>query len=148
QSPDEMARGVADFARFDNVDAVVDAHRGNVQHVGEELHKAGYDNLAQWVVPDSGPPLLGIAVQYFFRRAVEEDEKLARGLEFAKMDRLQASQEFAFDGLNQALTEHADRMEELLGDIQTVVVETRDTVLDIKAEQERQGNQSAEIYQA
>ena len=146
--PKTMASQTADFARFDNPTALLEADRKDVDGIAADLRRSGYENLAAWILPENGPPLLAIAVRYFFRRAVEDDPQLFQGLTFAKLDELKAEQEAAFGGLNDALSTLGQRLEELLGDIQVAVVETRDTVLDIRAEQERQGRQNVDIYQA
>ena len=72
----------------------------------------------------------------------------SKGWHSPNSDELKAEQEAAFGGLNDALSTLGQRLEELLGDIQAAVVETRDTVLDIRVEQERQGRQNSDMYQA
>src|SRR5262249_24246518 len=45
-----------------------------------------------------------------------------------------------------ALAEQGHRLEQLLAEIQTTVAETHTTVLDIRAEQQRQGEQARDLY--
>src|SRR5262249_37665483 len=100
--------------------------------------------------------------RYFFRRHVEEDRELFQGLAFAQLETLQESQEQAFAGLNRALVEQGERVEQLLLDVQSTlatvqettaatletVTATAGTVLDIRAEQQRQSEQTRDIYSA
>lgn len=80
-----MAQQTADFARFDSPTAILEADRVDVDEVAADLRRGGYESLAAWILPENGPPLLAIAVRYFFRRAVEEDPQLFQGLAFAKL---------------------------------------------------------------
>src|SRR5262249_17533908 len=146
QPPADLVRATADFARFDNPAAVLAADRAAVQDVGAELRTAGYENLAAWIVPDGGPPLLAIAVQYFFPRAIEQDAQLFQGLAIAQLDRLQAGQESAFAGLHDVLAEQGQRLDDLLGDIHAAAVETRDAVLDVREELAARGRQNEDLY--
>src|SRR5439155_23624942 len=95
-----------------------------------------------------GPPLLAIAARYFFRRAVEDDPELFRALAFARLDRLQESQDAAFAQLADALAAQGGRLQALLADLGAVVDETHDAALDVRAEQQRQGQQLAAMYDA
>src|SRR5438132_1234808 len=55
----------------------------------------GYPNLARFLraATPSGPPLLAAAFCFFFRREVESDPELARGLFFDGLQQLTAAQE-------------------------------------------------------
>src|SRR5262249_19100477 len=57
-------------------------------------------------------------------------------------------QEEGFAGLSRALAEQGGRLEQVLGAVQVVVVETHGAVLDVRQEQRRQGEQARDIYQA
>src|SRR5207249_2115417 len=80
--PVALARKAGAFARFANPDALLDAEAQALVQMGEDLGKAGHANLAGFVAlrPQRGDPLLVLAARYFFRRAVEEDERLFQGL--------------------------------------------------------------------
>jgi serine/threonine protein kinase len=115
-----------------------------------ELREHGYPVLARLVAlrPPKGPPLLVVAARYFFRREIETDRELFQGLAFARLDQLSESQEAGFHALATALDEHAERLEELLDNVLSVVVETHGDVLDIKSELQRQGRQMQELGKA
>src|SRR5712692_7447080 len=70
----------------------------------------------------NGPPLLVIAVRYFFRREIESDRELFQGLAFAQLERLGQRQEEGFAALDDDLTQHGQRVEGLLQSVQDVVV--------------------------
>src|SRR5262249_44083185 len=135
-SPEQLARSTAAFARYTDPAALLDAELQALGQVGEDLRQAGYPAAAHFVTlrPSGGPPLLVSAVRYFFRREVETDEQLFRGLAFARLEGLTRTQEEGFAALHQALTQHEKRLEGLLEEVQVVVTATHHNVLDIKAE--------------
>jgi serine/threonine protein kinase/HEAT repeat protein len=148
--PQHLARQVGAFARFSDPQRLLEAEWQTIDQLACELRQAGYPALGQLLSlrPSQGPPLLAVAVRYFFRRAVEEDSKLFQGLAFAEWESLAADQERGFTALSEALTEHSQQLESLLADVQGVVVETRDAVLDIKGEIQGQREQIRELGQA
>jgi uracil-DNA glycosylase family 4 len=148
--PKALARDAGAFARYDNPQALLDAEGEALAQMADDLRGAGYPNLAAFVAlkPQGGPPILVVAARYFFRRHVENDQHLFQGLAFAKLETLQESQERAFAGLAQALAEQGARLEQLLGDLQVTATATLETVLDVRAEQQRQGEQARDIYSA
>jgi uracil-DNA glycosylase family 4 len=148
--PAGLARRAGAFARFTDPQGLVAAEVEALGEMGEDLKRAGHDNLAAFVSlrPQQGEPLLVLAARYFFRRAVEQDQALFQGLAFAQMEKLQEGQEAAFAGLQQALAEQGARLEGLLADIQLTVTATHEAVLDVQQEQRRQGAQHRDIYQA
>ena len=145
----DLARSVGEFARFHDPQAVLNAEWQALDALARELKQAGYANLGALlqIKPVQGASLLVIAVRYFFRRAVEGDEALFRGLAFARMERLQQDQEQAFSGLHQILTRQGQRIEALLEGVQSVVAETHAGVLDLQAELKAQGEQGRDLYQ-
>jgi len=86
--------------------------------------------------------------RYFFRRAVEEDQKLFQGLAFSQLERLGEAQEKGFTALAVAMTQQGQRLEELLGDVRAVVVETHSAVLDLQGQIEGQSGHIQQIGQA
>jgi formylglycine-generating enzyme required for sulfatase activity len=90
-----------------------------------------------------GPPLLVSAFAFFFRREIETDDELSRGLTFESLRRLTEGQAEGFAGLGEALAELGGRFDEALaqlGRIEAVVDETHDAVLDMRSELERLGS--------
>jgi hypothetical protein len=148
--PRQLARQAGAFARFADPQRLLDAEWAAVGQVADELRRAGYANLGRLVAtrPAEGLPLLVVAARYFFRRAVEEDHKLFQGLAFARLEKLGKAQEQGFASLAAALAQRGDRLEELLGDVKAVVVETHGVVLDLQAQIQGQGEQLRETGQA
>jgi serine/threonine protein kinase len=142
-----LADQAAPFARHADPADQLAAHAKAVDGLAGDLDGAGYQHLARVVAlrPAGGPPVIVTAVRYFFRREVEGEPELARGLAFARMERLAADAEAGFAALHDALGEQADRLESLLGDVQTTVNATHAGVLDIRAEMARQGRQLQEL---
>jgi uracil-DNA glycosylase family 4 len=149
-SPAELARSAGAFARFTSPQALLDAEQEALLGMSDDLRGAGHANLAAFVAlrPQRGDPLLVSAARYFFRRAVETDSVLFQGLAFAQLEQLRQAQDSAFASLNQALVEQADRLERVLTETHAVVVQAHAAVLDVRAEQERQGEQARAIYSA
>ncbi|HEY8504860.1 MAG TPA: hypothetical protein VIL46_09780, partial [Gemmataceae bacterium] len=148
--PDALAEEVGSFARHTDPVALMGAEWQTVERMAGELRAAGYATLATLVAlrPRDGAPLLVVAVRYFFRRAVEEDPKLFQGLAFAQMEKLRKEQERFFGSLHKLIVQRGDRLEALLGELREAVEATYATVLDVRAEQRRQGEQNEAIYAA
>ncbi|MBY0523464.1 MAG: protein kinase [Gemmataceae bacterium] len=139
-----------DFTRFVEPPQALEAERHALLRLGDDLKQAGYPTLAHFACPqpDQGPAILASAVSFFFRRQVEEDRELFQGLAFARLEQLTQTQDAGFRAVVNLLQEHGDRLEELLGEVRDVVVETHGDVLDIKAEVQQQGQQLRELGQA
>ena len=137
-------------ARFEDPQSLLDAEFDALERMAGEFRGMGLIHLAEFIAlrPKNGSPVLVIAARYFFRRQVEDNPKLFHGLAFAKLESLKEDQEEAFRGLTQLMTEQGQRIENLLGDVQATVMATHETVLDIKTEQQRQGEQAKELYGA
>ncbi|MBX9581103.1 MAG: peptidylprolyl isomerase, partial [Gemmataceae bacterium] len=95
-----------------------------------------------------GLPLLAVAVRYYFRRRVEDDPALARGLTVAGLDRLGRDQTAGFDRLERAAADHAGRLAELLGDVRAGVARVEAGVRDVADLMAGQTGQLREIGDA
>src|SRR5262249_18341070 len=133
---------------FADPQALVAAEGRALDDLAGELRSAGFPALAHLVGlrPAQGTPVLVAAVRYFFRREVETDRELFQGLAWAQLEALAAAQDEGFAALAGALAEHGERLEGLLTEVQQVVVQTHGAVLDVQAEQQRQGQQLQELY--
>ncbi|HVK10143.1 MAG TPA: hypothetical protein VM597_15350 [Gemmataceae bacterium] len=152
------------FTRYTDPQELFRAEWAAVQGIADELKAAGFEHLARYVSlrPVQGLPLLIIAVRYFFRREVETDEELSRGLTFHQLDTLSREQEAGFRGLGDALARHGAKLEGLLGEVREAVVETRAAVNEVRdivqgsrddldalrTELEEQGRQMREMFAA
>ena len=148
--PKALAQEAGEFARFSDPQAVLAAEWQAVDRMAQELRQAGHPNLGQLLSarPPQGMPLLVVAVRYFFRRQVETDQQLYQGLAFAQIEGLGQCQDAGFAALDAALTQQGQRLESLLGEIQSVVVETHGAVLDLQDQIEGQSEQVRQIGQA
>jgi serine/threonine protein kinase len=145
-----LAEQAGAFARFSDPQALLDAEWQIMELVANEFRNAGYIHLGELLAmrpSQQGPPLLVIAVRYFFRRSVEEDQALFQGLAFAQLETLQKDQEQAFVAIYLAMTAQGKRVEELLGELEGALALTQAVVLDIQEEQRRQGWKSSGIYE-
>ena len=100
-----LVEDVSALGRFDDPEAVLAAECRIVGEVASELKRLGYAHLGRLlaVTPTRGQPLLAVAVQYYFRRAVGADEVLARELTWNRLGTLDHHLEdgFAFLALIQ-----------------------------------------------
>ncbi len=108
--------------------------------MGAALQRAGYPVLAQFVAlrppKAANASLLVVAVRYFFHReVVGGDGELFRGLSLERLDQLSRAQEAGFAAVADANEAQLKRLDDLLD----ILGEIRGGVLDIRAEQERQG---------
>jgi serine/threonine protein kinase len=149
-NPNELARQAGTFARFGDPQSLLDAEAQTLDQVADELRRADCGTLAHLVAlrPAQGLPLLVVAVRYFFRRELETDRELFQGLAFVQLEGLGQSQEAGFASLADALAQHEERLGQLLTEVREVLAETQHVVLDMQAEQQRQGQQVQGIYQA
>src|SRR5262245_56789596 len=114
----QLAQDTAAFARFSDPTSRLDAEWDRVVVIVNGLDRTGYKSLAGLLGqrPAEGSHLLVVAVRYFFRRAVEDDQKLFQGLSFARLEALGEAQERGFAALSDALAQQGERLEELLAD--------------------------------
>jgi len=143
-----LAEQAGHFARHGDAPAVVAGAWEAVHGVADAL-AADYPKLARLLrQPATGePPLLAAAFTYFFRREVETNPELARGLVWGTLRHLTAAQEAAFADVERALAELGGRFDEVLdglGRIEQIAVATQGAVLDLRVEWERMaGTQQA-----
>jgi serine/threonine protein kinase len=153
----ELAGQAGAFAVYADPQAVVAAEWQAVERIVGELKRAGHGNLGWFLSlrPAKGSPLLVGSVRYFFRREVETDAELFRGLAFAQLEQLGQAQEAGFAALAATLTQQGQRLDEMLSSLlevvtetRNVVVETKEVVLDIRGEIQGQRGQIQELGHA
>src|SRR5262249_23202536 len=89
-TPGDLARQASDFVKFRDPAAQLELERRAVKGIAEVLgHEFKYLRAFLMIESDKSECLIAAAVRYFFRRAVEQDEELARGLQFAQFERMQ-----------------------------------------------------------
>jgi formylglycine-generating enzyme len=136
--PESLAEEVGPFARFDDPEALLAAECNVVEEIARELQRLGYRHLGRLlsVTPTRGQPLLAMAAQYYFRRAVEEDQVLARGLSWIKLIAIDRHIEEGFAFLALIQERHGRMLEEILDGqarMEVVVVEMNSRTIDIHA---------------
>jgi hypothetical protein len=143
--PADLSRRVGVFAGLVDAPAVLDAEWRILDRVADQFPATRYPHLQRLLKlrAGDGPPLLAVAVRYFFRVEVQADEALFRGLSFDTLERVEESQQEGFDALNELLLRHAALLDDLLG----LSAQTHAAVLDLRDEQGRQGGQLHEIYE-
>ncbi len=128
-SPAELAQQAGGFARFNDPQAVINEEWNFVNGIARELQPS-YPFLCQVLMaqekPVPRPSILAVAVRYYFRREVEQDQQLFNGLAITKLEALQEGQEKGFALLTLALTQQGARLEGLLGNVLVTVVETNE----------------------
>jgi hypothetical protein len=146
----QLAKQAGAFGRFGDPTVLVDAESRMIVGIATEMKEAGYGSLA-WLLaqrPAQEMPVLVIAVRYFFRRAVEDDQKLFQGLAFAKLEALGDAHEKGFAALSGAFAQQGQRLEDLLGDVKAVVVQTHSAVLDLQGQVKGLSEETRQMFQA
>jgi serine/threonine protein kinase len=131
-APDELAREAGAFARFSDQQALIDAEWKAIGSVADNLREY-CPNLFKILVARSTtvlkPSILAVAVRYYFRRQVETDPELFRGLAFAKLEALEESQAKGFD----ALTQQGERLKAMLDDVMAKLGDVKDVADEVNA---------------
>jgi uncharacterized coiled-coil protein SlyX len=126
----ELADEIRAFARFTDPQKLIRQEYDAIAGMVEVLRREQYETLANYISlrPANGPPLLVQAVRFFFRREIESDEELARGLQHERLEGIDSKLDQGLDGLNQALASHGQRLEQLLGQVTELLTETHKDV--------------------
>ncbi len=162
--PQELPAQATAFIHYADPRQVLDAEWRAVNDVAKNLNDGGFPNLARFVAlrPVQGLPLLVLAARYFFRREIETDAELSRGLTFHQLDQLAQAQEAGLRGIYEALTQQGARLEQLLADVRQSVTEAREEIREvrdivtdsrdelgaIRAQLDEQNRQMRELYAA
>ncbi len=135
-----------DLTRFAAPLRLIEAEAHALAALANDVRQAGYPTLAHLLElqPAPGESLLALAYRYFFRREVEADAELARGLAFAQMTDLAAAQRDGLRAVEGVLSQHGEQMDDVLDLLGSI----HGGVLDVQAEQHRQGQQLDELHQA
>jgi serine/threonine protein kinase len=118
--PSHLARAAGAFARFNDPQALIDAEWKVVERTAGELRESCpklYTILIARTTSGRSPSLLAVAARYYFRREVEADEALFRGLAFANLQAIQEAQDKGFAALTEALSRQGQRLEGMLTDV-------------------------------
>src|SRR5206468_830003 len=113
---EELHRSLGDFASPRDQEAVLARQRAAIEEMVTILERQQYSNLA-WLVGHEVQPgqgLLVVAVQYFFRRAIEGNEELRTAMQLGRLDRMNETQEAGFLQLEVLLETHGQKVELLL----------------------------------
>ena len=124
-SRDNLAQKTAGFAKYADAKSLLDAEWMVVKHMATELRQEGCSNLAKVLEArpvttasnPEGTPLLVMAVRYFLRLEIQEDQKLFQGLAIDKLDDLAEKYRIGFDALHGMLANNHQRLEGLLTDV-------------------------------
>jgi len=112
----ELAEKTGRFAAHSDPTELLQAEKAALTRLGKEVQEAGFRTLG-WLLaqPAHGDQsVVVVAARYYFRREVETDPVLFRGLQFVAVESLGESQKQGFRDLDQSLTAAADRLDEAL----------------------------------
>jgi|GEM_PF-2792142 len=147
----KIADAAAGLARFTEPNRLVDRSWQQVEAVAEVVDSAGHASLGRLLrfrPAEDAEPLLASAARYYFRRAIERDAELYRGLSFARLETIHQDQSAAWADLRSLVTEHAEIVDRQLDELLELAKETHASVLDIQNEQRQIGARNEEIYNA
>jgi len=129
----ELAEKTGRFAAYSDPAALLKAEKSALTRLGKDVQDAGFRTLG-WLLaqPAHGEQsVVVVAARYFFRREIETNSELFRGLQFAATESLGESQRAGFAELDTALTRAADRLEEALAEVATEILAA---VADVRAD--------------
>jgi hypothetical protein len=146
-SGEAIAKQAAGFMRFATPGALLDAEWEAISQVSGVLRASGYTALAALLElrPNTNhthpnlPPLMAMAMRFFFRREVEINKELFQGLVYDQIDQMGRTLDSGFQCLQETLNQHGDQLAQMMGDVETI----RDNVTALIFEQARQGIQQA-----
>ncbi|WP_439629231.1 protein kinase domain-containing protein [Gemmata sp.] len=121
----DLADKTGPFAAHTDPTALLRAEKAALTRLGKEVQEAGFKALG-WLLaqPAHGAEsVVVVSARYFFRREVETDAALFRGLQFAAVEALGDSQRDGFRGLDESLTAAADRLETALDEVAAELLE-------------------------
>ena len=139
-APSYLARAAGDFARFIDPQAIIEAEWMLVERTAGELRESCpklYTILVARTSSGRRPSLLAVAVRYYFRREVESDPELFRGLAFAKLGDIKESQDKGFAALTDALSRQGQRLEGMLRGMKETGEDTNARVLRLEQQIQR-----------
>ncbi|MBA4189162.1 MAG: hypothetical protein C0467_14285 [Planctomycetaceae bacterium] len=114
----ELAEKTGRFAAHTDPTAILQAEKVALTRLGKEVQEAGFRTLG-WLLaqPAHGDQsVVVVAARYFFRREVETNPVLFRGLQFVAVESLGESQKEGFRGLDESLATTADRLDAALAE--------------------------------
>jgi hypothetical protein len=146
---DRLAHQAGALARFGSPDSLVRAEAELLAGLASDIRSAGFSALAEFLElrPLQNASVLAVTVRYFFRRQVETDAALFQGLAFAQLERLDKKQEVGFAALHDALGQRGTQLQDLLGEVGSVVRETHTDVKEMKDALARHGQQLQAVGQ-
>jgi serine/threonine protein kinase len=144
--PKQAADRTAAFARYTQPAEQLDLEWQTLGAVAETLREQDYTHLARFLemrFRKDAPPLLAVAVRFFFRREVENDEQLFQGVVYQQIDQLGQALQAGFG----ALHGQAKELRVALDGVQEIAAQTHAAVLDVQGELQQMGAQHRELYQ-
>jgi len=134
---EDLAQRAGAFARHTDPVALLQVERQAILEMANEVYQAGFKALG-WLLGQQAHPgqsVIVVAVRYFFRREIETDEVLARGVQFEISEALSREQQSCFRQLEAALHTHGQRIESALAGLLEVAGQTLGEVVEVRAQQ-------------
>lgn len=111
-----------------------DAESEVLRYAGASLAVNGFNNLSSYISmsPKDGSPILAIAVQYFFRRAVESDPALANLLQVQRLEKISDAVTDALEKLDDGFNTLGNRLSEAFDSLSSQVSRVQEGVDEIQ----------------
>lgn len=111
-----------------------DAEEGALAQVSLALAERGYSDLAKYIAlaPSGEIPLLVLAVQYFFRRAIETDPGLSHLMEVQRLDKIDNRLNKALEGLDNGFRALGTRLDTIFGELSNQVSRVQTSVDNVQ----------------
>src|SRR5262249_44522550 len=114
--PGDLAEKAGRFAAHADPQALMAAEKRALNRLAAEVQEAGYKSLG-WLLGQpahAGQSVVVVSVRYFFRREVETDPELFRGIQFAAVEAMSQAQAEGFKGLEESLARSEQELEAAL----------------------------------
>jgi hypothetical protein len=102
--------------------------------INSSLVDIGFSDLAKYIAlsPNGETPLLALAVQYFFRRAVENDHSLAQLLQVHQLEKIESQNNSLLEGLDSGFQSLGSRLDSVFDQISEQVTEVKSEIIIVQ----------------
>lgn len=127
---DRFPEEIRIFPAGANTTQIRQAETQALSQIYQALLVTGHTNLARYIelAPTGDAPLLILAVQYFFRRAIEADQGLAHLLQVQQLEQIDSRLGLVLESLDRGFKNLGDRIDTVFDELSAQVSEVKSSV--------------------
>lgn len=127
---DRFPEEIRIFPAGANTTQIRQAETQALGQIYQALLASGHANLARYIemAPMGDAPLLIVAVQYFFRRAIEADQGLAHLMQVQQLEQIDSQLGQALEGLDRGFRNLGDQINSVFDELSAQVSEVKSSV--------------------